>query len=38
MPVIDIHPHIVSPDTKQYPLAPAWWDAIHLVKRAANYV
>ena len=22
MPVIDIHPHIVSPDTKQYPLAP----------------
>ena len=22
MPVIDIHPHIVSPDTKRYPLAP----------------
>jgi L-fuconolactonase len=22
MPVVDIHPHIVSPDTKQYPLAP----------------
>jgi L-fuconolactonase len=22
MPVIDIHPHIVSPDTKKYPLAP----------------
>ena len=22
MPVIDIHPHIVSPDTEQYPLAP----------------
>jgi L-fuconolactonase len=22
MPVIDIHPHIVSPDTKLYPLAP----------------
>jgi L-fuconolactonase len=22
MPVIDVHPHIVSPDTKQYPLAP----------------
>ena len=22
MPVIDIHPHIVSPDTKDYPLAP----------------
>jgi L-fuconolactonase len=21
-PVIDIHPHIVSPDTKRYPLAP----------------
>ena len=22
MPVIDIHPHIVSPDTQRYPLAP----------------
>ena len=22
MPIIDIHPHIVSPDTKKYPLAP----------------
>src|SRR6476620_11454173 len=22
MPVIDIHPHVVSPDTKRYPLAP----------------
>jgi L-fuconolactonase len=22
MPVIDIHPHIISPDTKKYPLAP----------------
>src|ERR1700683_4023780 len=22
MPVIDIHPHIVSPDTQHYPLAP----------------
>src|SRR5437660_8953321 len=22
MPVIDIHPHIASPDTKRYPLAP----------------
>jgi predicted TIM-barrel fold metal-dependent hydrolase len=22
MPVVDIHPHIVSPDTKRYPLAP----------------
>jgi len=22
MPVIDIHPHIVSPDTRKYPLAP----------------
>ena len=22
MPIIDIHPHIVSPDTKRYPLAP----------------
>ena len=22
MTVIDIHPHIVSPDTKRYPLAP----------------
>src|SRR5260370_4601187 len=22
MPVIDIHPHIVSPDTKRYPLSP----------------
>src|ERR1043166_10145110 len=22
MPVIDIHPHIVSPDTERYPLAP----------------
>jgi len=22
MPVIDIHPHIVSPDTRRYPLAP----------------
>ena len=22
MSVIDIHPHIVSPDTKKYPLAP----------------
>jgi L-fuconolactonase len=22
MPVVDIHPHIVSPDTKQYPLTP----------------
>jgi L-fuconolactonase len=22
MPVIDIHPHIISPDTKRYPLAP----------------
>src|SRR3989442_12910613 len=22
MPVIDIHPHIVSPDTNRYPLAP----------------
>ena len=21
-PVIDVHPHIVSPDTKRYPLAP----------------
>jgi L-fuconolactonase len=22
MPIIDIHPHVVSPDTKRYPLAP----------------
>src|ERR1700687_1746363 len=22
MPIIDIHPHIVSPDTQRYPLAP----------------
>jgi predicted TIM-barrel fold metal-dependent hydrolase len=22
MPIIDIHPHIVSPDIKRYPLAP----------------
>ena len=34
--IIDIHPHIVSPDTKKYPLGSAGRHAIDLVDRTAD--
>ncbi len=38
MPVIDIHPHIVSPDTKRYPLAPlGGTQSIWSTKRPTTY-
>ena len=37
MPVIDIHPHIVSPDTQRYPLAPGGTQSTWSSERPTTY-